>query len=196
MAEAGSVVVDGKRTTINFHTGVVTATRKQKETQISSSTQYHGNQAYTSTSSSTVDHHELFIVDSSGRERAFQMIDMDLAVREGNTVTVVWVVPEGSEVGPHILVQNHNTGDRTVVAPKRILSWFMKPKLIVWGSTAALVIVSMMISWVLVIIAAFAPFLYFRRRAMTAIKGMFASPELKQLEAQLGQVKPAAAVAA
>jgi len=196
MAEAGSVVVDGKRTKLNFHTGIVTATRKQKETQISSSTQFHNNQAYTSTSSSTVDHHELFIVDSSGRERAFQMIDMDLAVREGNTVTVVWVVPEDSEVGPHILVQNHNTGDRTVVEPKRILSWFMKPKLMIWGSTAALVVVSMMISWVLVIIFAFAPFLYFRRRAMIAIKGMFTSPELKQLEAQLAQVKPAAAVAA
>lgn len=196
MAEAGFVIVDGKRTKIHYHTGVVTATRKQKETQISSSTQFHGNQAYTSTNSSTVDHHELFVVDSSGRERAFQMVDMDLAVREGNTVTVIWVVPEDVESGPHILVQNHNTGDRTVVETKRLLPWFMKPKKVIWGLTAVLVIVGFFISWVLGLIAMFAPFFYFRHRAMTAIKGMFASPELKQLEAQLAQVKPAAAVAA
>jgi hypothetical protein len=37
---------------INYHSGVVTSTRKQKETQIHSSTQYRNNQPITSTSPS------------------------------------------------------------------------------------------------------------------------------------------------
>ena len=196
MAAATTVLVDGKRTVLHHHTGKVTSTRKQKETQISSSTQYHGNQAVTSTSSSTVDHHELFIVDETGKERAFNMIDMDVAVREGNTVSIIWAVPEDVESGPHIEIYNHSTGDRRVVQPKAVLSWFMKPKKIVWGTTAAVVIVGMIVSWIVVIVGLFAPFLYFRWRALNAIKGMLGGPELKQLEAQLAQVKPAAAVAA
>jgi hypothetical protein len=193
---APTVLVDGRRTVIHHHTGKVTATRKQKETQIQSSTQYHGNQAVTSTSSSTVDHHELFIADETGNERAFSMIDMDIPVREGNTVSVIWVVPEGVESGPHIQIYNHNTGDRRVVQPKSILSWFMKPKMIVWGTTAAVVVVGFIVSWIIVLVGLFAPFLYFRWRALKAIKGMLASPELKQLEAQLAQVKPVAAAVA
>ena len=64
MPEAGSVVVDGKRVTIHYQTGRVTATRKQKETQIRSTTQYHANQqAVSSTSSTTVDHHELYALE-------------------------------------------------------------------------------------------------------------------------------------
>jgi hypothetical protein len=195
MAEAGTVDVDQKRVVIHYHTGVVTSTRKQKETQIHSSTQYQGNQAVTSTSSSTVDHHELFIVDSAGRERAFNMIDMDLAVREGNTVTVVWVVPTDVEVGPHVKVFNHNTGDSTQVEPKRLLMWFFNKKML-WITTIVAAIVGFLISWVLGIIGLIAPYFYWKSRAMKGIRGMFTSREFTQLQTQLQQVKPAQAVAA
>ena len=196
MAEAGTVNVDGKRTRIHFHTGTVTATRKQKETQIYSGAQVNGNQGANVVTSTTVDHHELLIVDASGRERAFNMVNMDLACRDGHTVTVVWVVPEGVEAGPHIEVFNHSTGDRTTVAPERILGWFIKPNRTIWGSTAACFIVGTFIAWWVAFIALFAPYLYFKRRALNAVKGMLASSELKQLETQLEQVKPIAAVAA
>jgi hypothetical protein len=196
MADAGTVDVDGKRVTICYHTGTVTGTRKQKETQINGNKQNRGNQAVTPAGSSTVDHHEIFVVDAMGRERAFDIVDMNIAVREGNMVTVVWVTPEDVESGPCIQIHNHDTGDRTMATPHRISSYFIKPNMIVWGSTAALVIVGMFLSWVLVLLFLFAPYLYFKRRALNAAKRLLASSELKKLEAQLARVKPPAASAA
>jgi hypothetical protein len=195
MPQAGTVVVDGKRVTIHYQTGTVTATRKQKETQIRSSVQYHGNQAMTSTSSSTVDHHELFIVDSSSREHAFNIIDMDFPVREGNTVSVVWIIPEGADSGPFVQVFNHNTGDSTY-CPQRHLSPLFYKKAMMWGATIGGTILGFLIFWPIGFLMMFGPFLYFNRRVSNAIKGMFASREYTQLQAQLTQVKPAAAAAA
>lgn len=195
MAEAGAVNVDGKRTVIHYQTGVVTATRKQKETQIHSSTQFHGNQAVTSTSSSTVDHHELFLRDASGREGAYNLIDLDIPVREGNTVTVVWVMPENAKSGPYVEVLNHNTGDRNQIEPKRLLTWFFNKKLM-WLVTIGGAIVGFIISWVLGVVMLFAPYLYFKYRAIKAIKGIFSSREYTQLQGELAQVKPSAAAAA
>lgn len=195
MAQAGTVDVDKQRVAIHYHTGVVTATRKQKETQIHSNVQYQGNQAVTSTSSSTVDHHELFIVDSSGRERAFNLIDMDIAVREGNTVTVVWVVPADAEAGPHIQVYNHNTGDSTRVEPSRLLTWFFNKKLL-WISTIVGAIVGFIVFWPIGLAMLFAPYIYLKRRTINAIKGIFTSREFADLQAQLAQVKPSQAAAA
>ena len=195
MAEAGAVDVDGTRTVIHYQTGVVTATRKQKETQIHSSTQFHGNQAVTSTSSSTVDHHELFLRDASGKEAAYNLIDLDVPVREGNTVSVVWVMPENGKSGPYVLVMNHNTGDSNQIEPKRLLPWFFKKKLM-WMVTIGGAIVGFIISWVIGLVMLFAPYLYFKYRATKGIKGIFASREYTQLQAQLSQVKPIAAAAA
>jgi hypothetical protein len=189
MAEGGIVLVDGKRTKIHYHTGLVTVTRKQREGQLPSG-------AAGSPSASTADHHELHIVDDAGRERVFNMIDMDIGVREGNRVTVVWVVPEDVQAGPHIAIYNHDTRDRTGVTPERIAAWFMQPKKVVWGSTLALVLASLMLSWLLVAVSLFAPFLYFKRRARNAVRGLFASPELAQLEARLLQAKSTTAAAA
>jgi hypothetical protein len=195
MPEAGSVVVDGKRVTIHYQTGRVTATRKQKETQISSNVQYHGNQAVTSTSSSTVDHHELFIVDSTGKEHAFNIVNMDFPVREGNTVSVVWIIPEGAQRGPFVQVLNHSTGDSTYVATKSLVPLFFK-KAMMWGATIGGTLLGFLIFWPLGFVMMIGPFIYFGRRATNAIKGMFQTREYTELQSQLAQVKPAPAVAA
>jgi hypothetical protein len=195
MAEAGTVLVDGKRVTIHYETGVVTAQRKQKETQIHSNVQYHGNQAVTSTSSSTVDHLELFLVDSAGRETAYNLVDLDVPVRDGNTVSVVWIFPEGAKTGPYVQIKNHNTGDNTLIEPKRLLPWFFK-KGLMWGATAGGTILGFIIFWPIGLAMMIAPYLYFKSRAMKAIKGIFDSREYQQLQTQLAQLKPAAAAAA
>lgn len=195
MAEAGTVMADGKRVTIFYETGVVTAQRKQKETQIHSSVQYHGNQAMTSTSSSTVDHLELFLVDSAGRETAYNLVDLDVPVRDGNTVSVIWILPEGAKSGPYVEIRNHNTGDNTVIDPKRLLPWFIKKKLM-WGATIGGTILGLIIFWPIGLAMIFTPLLYFKSRALKAIRGIFESREYKQLQTQLAQVKPAAAAAA
>jgi hypothetical protein len=195
MAEAGTVAVDGKRVTIYYQTGRVTATRKQKETQIRSNVQYHGNQAVHSTSSSTVDHHELFIEDATGREHAFNIVDMDFPVREGNTVSVVWIIPEGAERGPFVQVLNHNTGDNTYVASRVLVPLFFK-KAMMWGATIGGTVLGFLIFWPIGLAMMIGPYLYFGRRADRAIKGIFQSREYTQLQSQLAQVKPAQAAAA
>jgi hypothetical protein len=195
MAEAGTVVVDGKRVTIYYQTGRVTATRKQKETQIHSNVQYHGNQAVHSTSSSTVDHHELFIEDATGREHAFNIVDMDFPVREGNTVSVVWIIPEGAERGPFVQVLNHNTGSNTYVDTKSLMPLFAK-KAMMWGATIGGTIVGFAIFWPLGFAGMVGPYFYFSRRARNAIKSMFQTREYAQLQSQLAQVKPTQAAAA
>jgi hypothetical protein len=194
MPQAGTVVVDGKPVTIYYQTGTVTATRKQKETQIRSNVQYHGNQAVTSTSSSTVDHHELFITDASGREHAFNIIDMDFPVREGNTVSVVWIIPEGKESGPFVQVLNHSTGTSTYCPEGHLTPLFAK-KAMMWGATIGGTILGFLIFWPLGFAGMIGPFIYFNRRVKKAVKGMFASREYQALQAQLTQVKPAAAAA-
>jgi hypothetical protein len=123
------------------------------------------------------------------------MVDMDIAVREGNTVSVIWVVPEGFEAGPHVQVYNHNTGDTTTVNPIRALRWFFRKKQM-WLATIVGTILGFIIFWPIGFVMMVGPFLYFKRRALNAIKGMFASREFTQLQGQLSQVKPAAAAAA
>jgi hypothetical protein len=195
MPEAGSVVVDGKRVTIYYQTGKVTSSRKQKETQIRSNVQYHGNQAVTSTSSSTVDHHELFMVDSTGREIAFNIVDLDFPVREGHMVSVVWIIPEGKDAGPFVQVLNHNTGDNNYVATSTLMPLFAK-KLMMWSITIVGTILGFAIFWPLGFVMMIGPYLYFSKRCRDAIKGMFQSREYQALQQQLQQVKPAAAAVA
>ena len=195
MAEAGSVDVDGTRTAIQYETGIVTSTRKQKETQIHSNTQYHGNQPVTSTSSSTVDHHEMHIRTSTGTESAYQFVDLDVPVREGHTITVVWILPENAKSGPYVQIYNHNTGDNNIIEPKRLLPWYFKKKLcliVTIGGT----ILGFMIFWPLGLALLIGPYVYLKRRALTAIRGIFSSREFTQLQGQLSQVKPTAAAAA
>ena len=195
MAEVGSVDVDGTRTAIRYSTGVVMSSRKQKETQIHSSTQYHGNQAVSSTSSSTVDHHELHLRDETGKESAFQLIDLDVPVREGHTVSVVWIFPENAKSGPYVQIYNHNTSDSNLIEPKRLITWFFKKKLF-WMATLGGTIVGFIIFWPIGLAMMFVPYLYFKHRALTAIRGIFSSREFTQLQGQLSQVKPSAAAAA
>jgi hypothetical protein len=195
MAEAGSVDVDGTRTAIQYTTGVVMSSRKQKETQVHSTTQYHGNQAVSSTSSSTVDHHELHLRDETGKESAFQLVDLDVPVREGHTVTVVWIFPEGAKSMPYVQIYNHNTGDSNLIEPKRLITWFFKKK-IFWIATLGGTILGLIIFWPIGVAMMFAPYLYLKHRAVTAIRGIFSSREFTQLQGKLSQVKPAAAAAA
>jgi hypothetical protein len=195
MAEAGAVLVDGKRVTIHYQTGQVTSTRKLGETRSDSNGQHHGNQAARSTSSSAMDHHELLIVDTFAREHAFDIVDIDFAVREGHTVSVVWIVPEGAEVGPCVQAVNHDTGDNTFIATSRLRPLFFK-KALMWVATIGGMIVGFAYFWPLGLAMMVAPYLYFKSRATRAINAIFASREYAQLETQLLQVKPVAAAAA
>jgi len=66
MAEVATAVVDGNKVHLYSYTGKVVSTKKDKETVISSQTMGTGNNAQTHVSSTTIAHHEIFMVDADG----------------------------------------------------------------------------------------------------------------------------------
>ena len=132
-------------------------------------------------------------MDAAGKERAFKMVNFDFPCREGQTMTVIWVIPEGAEEGPYVEVHNHNTGERHVIEPKRISYLFKKPWWMVWGMGLGAAIVLSFFSGFLAFIAFFVPPIYFYMRANKAAKTLIACDGLRQLDAELAQVKAVAA---
>jgi hypothetical protein len=190
MPEGNSVVADGIRCQIYYFTGKVLSSNKQKETRVHSQTVGAGNTAQTHVGSTTVDHHEFFMVDASGKERSFKTVNFDFPCREGNTLTVVWAIAEGKNEGPFLEVHNHNTGERHVNSVNQIASWFAKSAKVVWGLALGGFVVFLFIFWVLSFVALIGVPLYFNFRAKKAAKELLASDGLRQLDTQLAQVKP------
>jgi len=111
----------GKRyATLHQFTGKVMSTSKNMETKVHGgggggySYQGTGGSAPVRISSTTVVHDQLFIQTKDGEERALQLQDFDLAVREGNIVTAMWGIPEGKNEGPYYAVINHSTRSQFV----------------------------------------------------------------------------------
>ncbi len=190
MSQGSSVDIDGKCCQLHYFTGKVLASQKQKETQVYS--QVSGTQAapVTHVSSTTVNHHEFFLVDSAGKERSFKMTDFDFPCREGQTVSVMWAIPEGAPEGPYIGVRNHNTDHQQFIEPKRISHAFAQSKGMVWGiALGAMVVLGVVGNWFLGLLGLIGPFVYFSWRANKAAKQLMASSAVRDLDAQLAQVK-------
>lgn len=104
-----------KYATIHQFTGKVVGTSKNMETKVHGgggggySYRGTGGSAPVRISSTTVVHDQLFIQSKEGEEKALQLQDFDLAVREGNIVTAMWGIPEGKQEGPYFAIYNHST---------------------------------------------------------------------------------------
>jgi hypothetical protein len=81
-----------------------------------------------STSTSTSIHDQFFIRESDGRERAIQLTNMNLALREGHLVSAVWCIRKGKKNGDYFLFRNHSTRDVNFVG-WRVMT-LLRPK--VW----------------------------------------------------------------
>lgn len=190
MPQGPTVVVDGKKCVFHYFTGKVLSSQKDKETQISSQTYGTQGNQQVAVSSTTVDHHEFFLVDKEGKERGFQLVNFDFPVREGHTVSIVWVIPEGEEEGPYIHVRNHSTDEYHQIHQNRIADTFKKPWWMVYGIAAALILAT---AWFLSIASMFmilVSFFYFRKRSRDAAKRMLNGPELTKLDNELREIKP------
>jgi hypothetical protein len=194
-----TAVPDGRNCQMYYFTGKVLASTKQKETQISSNTQYnHNNQAVTSVSSRTVDHHEFFLADNAGKERAFKTVDFDFPCREGQTISVVWTIAEGKSEGPFLAVRNHNTGERHDASQASVAAWMEEPySWGVIGVAAAIIIVLFFISGGLGFLALVGLPIYGwwrkKSRAKAAAKSLLGGSALQQLDQQLAPLKAFAA---
>jgi hypothetical protein len=99
---------------VHFTSGRVGDSSKNLETHVygSAGGYVQGGSSYvnrTHLTSSTTVHDTVFVVDSEGKEHAFQLSDFNLAVRPGNEVSVVWLIRPGKDSGHYVAVRNHTT---------------------------------------------------------------------------------------
>lgn len=201
MPEGQKVVVpDGRRCQLYYFTGKVLSSKKQKETQISSSTQYHAgsNNPSVHVRSNTVDHHEFFLADQDGKERAFKTVDFDFPCREGQTMSVMWTIAEGKNEGPFLAVRNHNTGERHDASQASVATWMEEPYS--WGMigiAAAIIVVLFIVSGTLGFLALIGLPIFGvvrkKMRAKAAAKSLLGGSALQQLDQQLAPLKAFAA---
>ena len=201
MPEGPKVVVpDGRRCQLYYFTGKVMSSQKQKETQISSGSQYNTGtgQTVATVSSRTVDHHEFFLADSAGAERAFKTVNFDFPCRQGQTLSVMWTIAEGKNEGPFLAVRNHTTGERHDASQASVAEWMKEPySWAVIGIALAIAIVLSLISGGLAFLFVVGIAIYGwwrkRSRANSAAKELLNGAGLRQLDSQLAPLKAFAA---
>src|SRR6185369_12487467 len=181
-------------------TGKVLSSKKQKETQISSGSQYNAGtgQTVATVSSRTVDHHEFFLADSAGTERAFKTVNFDFPCREGQTMSVMWTIAEGKNEGPFLAVRNHNTGERHDATQASVAAWMEEPySWGVIGVAVAIIVVLFIVSGTLGFLALIGLPIYGwwrkKSRATAAAKSLLGGSALQGLDQQLAPLKAFAA---
>lgn len=110
------VQIGQKTIRVGYFTGKVVSATKNMETRVSGSGgggySYQGT-GYSSSvniTSTTVVHDQVFIQSRDGEEKAFQLQGFDLAVREGNILTVAVAMIEGkSDAVYAVAATNHTT---------------------------------------------------------------------------------------
>jgi hypothetical protein len=188
MAEDATAVVDGKKVYLYSYTGKVLSSKKDKETVISSQTMGTGNNRQTAVSSTTIEHHEIFMVDADGKERSVQLQDFDFPLREGNTLSLIWFIKEGDERGPYIHARNHSTDEVTQIYENNIADTFRKPWWMILAVAAVLGFATMMFLGPLALFMILVSFFYFRHRSRKAAKAFLKGPEIAQIDARLAKI--------
>ena len=106
------ITANGKTFEVHAVTGRVASASKQLETRVSGGG--GGGMTYQGTgfnnavhiTSTTVTHDQIFLVDDGGREHALRLQNWDVACREGNELTAVWLIRKGKSAGPYVAVRN------------------------------------------------------------------------------------------
>jgi hypothetical protein len=192
MTEGPSVVIDGKHWQLHHFTGKVMATRKQKEGRVSGFATAPANVVVTST---TVDHHELFLLNEHGIEKSFRFVNFDFPCREGHLISVVWATSPDAQDSPPIAARNHNTDELHLAQAKRIGVTAGKS----FGFQAGVIVAAMIVGTF--VLGAFAtlllmPFIivgllyYFRKQGRMVAERLLASDAFQSLDANLKRLKP------
>lgn len=116
------LTLNGRNFSVHHFTGRVVSEKKWTETEVTGSGGGGGGYSYKGTgfsssapvniSSKTTGYDQFILQDEHGREKSFKFADLDLACREGNTLSVVWIIRKGDSEGPYWWVYNHNSGEK------------------------------------------------------------------------------------
>jgi len=171
------LMIGSKAIELYWFTGNVVGTSKNLETKVTGSgggsTGQGGYVAPVNIRSTTKVHDQLFLVDRSGKEKAFQLQDFSIACRETNQVSVCWAMKKGAKQGPYVLVHNHTTGNaffkdeasRTLLLPSKI-----PYVLLALLALLAFAVVSFWAGFWLVVAIIVGSVIHFRMRAKTRVK--------------------------
>ncbi len=69
----------------------------------------YSSQAPITSSTTTITHVQFFLKEAEEKERPIQITDVNLALREGQKLSVVWAIKEGKDAGHYFLFRNHTT---------------------------------------------------------------------------------------
>ena len=113
------IIINQQQYEIYNFTGKVVSEKKWSETEVSGSggggSGYSGqgggssHTAPVSITSKTTRHDQFMLQGLDGKEKSFSFENLDLACREGNTLSVLWGIKEGKNNGPYWFVYNHNS---------------------------------------------------------------------------------------
>lgn len=96
-------------------TGTVVNASKLTTTHIYSSGGHYDSSSNTysapTTSSTTIIHDQIFLMDSQGREHSLRLAGWDIASRESHLLTALWLIKKGNETGDYIAMYNHTTNE-------------------------------------------------------------------------------------
>lgn len=121
---------------VYWTTGMVAGSGKNMETIVRGSGggggvyNGYGGSAPVTITSATVVHDQIFLVDKTGQEHAFQLQGFNVACRESNQLSVIWAIPNGKQSGPYIIAYNHTTGnafynDAVLTRIFRYAAWYL-----------------------------------------------------------------------
>lgn len=107
--------INGKSLEVHSMTGKVASSAKQLETKVSGgggSGMMRNGSGYTAPvriHSTTTTHDQIFLVDGTGKEHIIRLKNWDLACRESNELTAVWMNRKGKDGGPYVAIRNLST---------------------------------------------------------------------------------------
>jgi hypothetical protein len=115
MTEITTITVGSRRIAIHSMSGEVMDSRKWTTTEVSggggSGVISHGS-GYVQqdeVKSKTTTHDQIIIRAADGEEESLKVEDLNLAVRQGHWVSLIWAIPSGRKEGPFVAILNHNT---------------------------------------------------------------------------------------
>lgn len=109
------IQIRGKNYHVYEFTGRVAHSNKQLETVVSggggggATYQGTGGTAPVSISSRTYTHDDIFLVNEQGQEQVIRLVDWNLATREGHVIQAIWMIKDGQDSGPYLIINNLTT---------------------------------------------------------------------------------------
>jgi len=116
MTQISTVNVGSRQIAIHSMSGEVMDSKKWTTTEISGGggegviSHGAGYIKQNKIESKTTTHDQIIIRTADGEEESLKVEDMNLVVRQGHWVSLIWAIPSGWKEGPFVAVFNHNTG--------------------------------------------------------------------------------------